>query len=208
MLALFVQYGMSSRGFRKARLYLVKKMFELKKHRRPSCKLFSKVCTFYGLSSTIWVSHKSSQKISHSLRHLNSFFKCTVRRDLRVTENRLKRPVLIDITALLYFLIVKGHHHERSNKQFQRLEANGTVSLHSANDVTVTSIFKSRLRQLMMVQNETWIHRRALPLVPLLRLRTDYFRFFFMYTIGQSFAGRRMDNGTKLYNILSIPNFN
>jgi hypothetical protein len=44
----------------------------------------------------------------------SSLIKGIVRRDLIGVENRLKRSVLINCkTALLYYLILKGHHHKR-----------------------------------------------------------------------------------------------
>jgi hypothetical protein len=51
--------------------------------------------------------------------------KGTVRRDVTRVKNRLKQFVLTNyITALLYFLILKRHLHQRSKKQFQRLNNN------------------------------------------------------------------------------------
>jgi hypothetical protein len=69
----------------------------------------------------------------------------TVRRDLTGVENRLKRSVLIKCkTALLYYLILKGHHHKRRKTSFSVLtsfyiEADWTLSIYSAKDVPVHS---------------------------------------------------------------------
>ncbi len=42
--------------------------------------------------------------------------KGTVWRDVREVENRLKQSVLENyLNAWIYFLILKGHHHESSN---------------------------------------------------------------------------------------------
>jgi hypothetical protein len=52
-----------------------------------------------------------------SSRGLHVLFKGTVRRDATGVENRLKRSVVTNyMTASLYFLILKRHHHEKSKK--------------------------------------------------------------------------------------------